>query len=125
MKIGHLRADCLSKGHSRTRRARLRPAILPEGVAPEAGEAVGENAAGQELAELLLHEPGEAGAVGALGRFLEKGLEVGADNGVKDAALRVAWAVGWPREGHGLHVRPERGPRQCQKKNTRRPWGSA
>ena len=56
------------------------------GVAPEPREAVGEDAAGQELAELPLHEPGEAGAVGALSRFLEKGVQVGADDGVEDAA---------------------------------------
>ena len=70
------------------------------GVAPEAGEAVGEDAAGQELAKLLLDELGQAGAVGALGRFAEEGLQVGADDGVEDAALRVAWAVGRAREGH-------------------------
>ena len=56
------------------------------GVAPEAGEAVGEDAAGEELAELLLHEPGQADALGAAGRLAEKGLQVGADDGVKDAA---------------------------------------
>jgi len=86
---------------------------------------VGEDAAGQELAELPLHELGQAGAVTAVGRFAKKGLQVGADDGVEDAALWVAWAVGGARKGHGLHVRPERGPRQCPKKNTRRRWGSA
>ena len=79
---------------------------------------MGEDAAGQELAELPLHEPGEAGGVTAVGRFAKKGVQVGADDGVEDAALWVAWAVGGPREGHGPHVRPERGPRQCPKKNT-------
>jgi hypothetical protein len=54
---------------------------------------VGEDAAGEELAELLLDELGQAGAVGAMGRFAKKGLQVGADDGVEDAALRVAWAV--------------------------------
>jgi len=84
---------------------------------------MGQDAAGQELAELLFHELGEAGAVDALGRFLEEGLQVGADDGVEDAALGVAWAVGWAREGHGPHVRPARGPRQCPKRNTPDRWG--
>jgi len=44
---------------------------------------VGEDAAGEELAELLLHEPGQAGPLGALGRFAKKGLQVGADDGVR------------------------------------------
>ena len=71
---------------------------------------MGEDAAGQELAELLLHELGETPAVGALGRFAEKGLQMGADDRVEDAALRAAWAVGRAYEGHGPHVRPARGP---------------
>jgi hypothetical protein len=62
---------------------------------------VGEDAAGDELAELLLHEPGQAPAVGTLGRFAEKGLQVSADDGVEDAALRVTWAVGRALEAHG------------------------
>ena len=67
------------------------------GVAPEAGEAVGEDAAGKELAEFLFDEPRETGAGGALGRLLEKGLQVGADDGVEAAVFRVEWAVGRTR----------------------------
>ncbi len=93
------------------------------GVTPEAGEAVGEDSTGEELAELLFHEPRQAGPLGAVGRFAEKGLQVGADHGVENAALRVAGAVGRAREGHGPHVRSERGPGQCPKRNTPRRWG--
>ena len=43
---------------------------------------MGEDAAGEEFAELLLHELGQARARGAAGRLAEKGLQVGADDGV-------------------------------------------
>ncbi len=92
-------------------------------VAPEAGEPVGEDAAGQELAELLLHELGQASAHAAAGCLTQKGLQVGADHGVEDAVLHVSRAVGRAREGHGPHVRSERGPGQCPKRNTPRRWG--
>jgi hypothetical protein len=36
--------------------------IQPAALAPEAGEAVGEDAAREELPELVLHEAGQAGA---------------------------------------------------------------
>ena len=55
---------------------------------------MGEDAAGEKVPELLLHELGQAGAGGAVGRLAEEGLQVGADDGVEDTALRVAWAVG-------------------------------
>ena len=79
---------------------------------------MGEDPTGEELAELLLHEPGEAGAGGAVVGVAEKSLQMGADDGVEDAALRVAWAVGRAYESHGPHVRPARGPGQCPKRNT-------
>ncbi|MFZ1058261.1 MAG: hypothetical protein WAP47_03600 [Candidatus Rokuibacteriota bacterium] len=119
-------------GHAPTAAARAEATALAgegdqplqgAGVAPEPREAVGEDAAGEELAELLLDEAGQAGAVGALGRCAEKGLQVGADDGVEDAALGVAWAVGRAREDHGPQVRPKRGPGQCPKSDTPRRWG--
>ena len=55
---------------------------------------MGKGAAGEELAELVLYELRQAGSVGALCRFAKKGLQVGADDGVEDATLRVACAVG-------------------------------
>jgi hypothetical protein len=48
----------------------------------------------------------------------KEGLQVGADDGVEDAALRVAWAVGRALWGHEPQVGPEPVPRQCRKGNT-------
>jgi hypothetical protein len=83
--------------------------LLGTGVATQAGEAVGQDAAGEELAELLLHELRQAGTVGTVSRFAEKGLQVSADNGMEDAALRLTWTVDRALDGHGPQVGSERG----------------
>ena len=51
---------------------------------------MGQRAAGQELAELLLDEAGQAALVPAGGDFLEEGLEVLANHGVEHGVLGVA-----------------------------------
>ena len=79
---------------------------------------MGADAAGEELAELLLNELGQTGAVGTVGRFAKKDVQVGADNGVEDAALRVAWAVGRTLWGHEPQVGPESVRSQCRKGDT-------
>ena len=71
---------------------------------------MGEDAAGEELAELLLHELRQAGAVGPMSCFAERGLQVRADDGVEDTALRLALAVDSARDGHGPQVGSQRGP---------------
>ena len=71
---------------------------------------MGEDAAGEELAELLLHELGQAGAVGTVSRFAEKSLQVRADDGVEDTALRLAWPVDRALDGHAPQVGSERRP---------------
>jgi hypothetical protein len=60
----------------------------------KAGEAVGQNPAGEEVPELLLHEVRQAGALGALRRYAEKGFQVLADDRVENAPLRRARLVG-------------------------------
>ena len=62
-------------------------------------EAARKHATREELPELLLHEARHAGAVGALGRVAEKGLEMVADQPVEDRALRAARLV--RVDGHG------------------------
>ena len=47
---------------------------------------MGEDATGEKVPELLRHELGEAPALGAAGRLAEKGVQVGADDDVEDAA---------------------------------------
>ncbi len=66
--------------------------------------------------------PGQARALGALRGLAEKGLPVGANDDVKDAALGVAWAVGCAREGHVPQLGLERDGGQCRKGDT--PCGS-
>jgi hypothetical protein len=79
---------------------------------------MGEDAADEELAELLFHELGEANAVGTVGCFAKKGLQVGADDAVEDAGLHVAWAVGRALWGHEPRVGPAPVPSQCRKGDT-------
>jgi hypothetical protein len=50
------------------------------GAAADAGKAVGQDAASEEVAELLFHEVGQTDALGAMGHLTEKGLEVIADD---------------------------------------------
>ena len=61
----------------------------------------GRDAAGEELAELLLHELRQAGTVGTVSRFAEQGFRVSADNGMEDTALRRTWTVDSALDGHG------------------------
>lgn len=63
-------------------------------VAAEAGEALGENAAGKELAKLTLDEERQAVAGGS--RLCEEALEVLAKDAVKDSILGPPRLV-WPR----------------------------
>lgn len=65
---------------------------------------------GGQLPELLLHELRQADAVATVCRFAEKGLQVRADDGVEDAALRLAWAVDRALDSHGPQVGSELGP---------------
>lgn len=57
-------------------------------AAVDAGEAVGQDAAGEEVAERLFHEVGQAGAVGAPRRLTKKGLEVVPEDRAEDSLLR-------------------------------------
>src|SRR5207247_1721035 len=58
-----------------------------------------QDATREELPQLLLHEVRHAGAIGALGRVAEEGLEMVADQPVEDHALRAARLV--LADGHG------------------------
>ena len=69
-------------------------ALGPAVRAAEASEAVGEDAAGEEAAQLALDEAGDAAIVGALRDVGEEGLEVLADEVVQRAVLRLAPGVG-------------------------------
>jgi hypothetical protein len=64
------------------------------GAAADAGKAVGQDAAGEEVAELLLYEVRQASALGALGGLAKKGLEVVADDRVEDDLFRRPGLVG-------------------------------
>jgi hypothetical protein len=50
------------------------------GAAADAGKAVGQDAAGEEVAEFLFHEVWQASALGALGCLAEKSFRVLADH---------------------------------------------
>jgi len=63
---------------------------------------MGEDSAGEELAELLLDEAGQAVAVASVGGFPQEGLQMFADDGVEDRVLGVAGLIRAVRMGHAL-----------------------
>jgi hypothetical protein len=63
---------------------------------------VGEHAAREELAELLLDEPGQPATVAALRDFSEEGLQVLPNDGVEHGVLGVAGLIPAVRVGHAL-----------------------
>jgi uncharacterized protein YaaQ len=63
---------------------------------------MGENSAGEELAELLLDEAGQATSVAPVGGFTQEGLQMFADDGVEDRVLGVAGLIRAVRMGHAL-----------------------
>ena len=58
--------------------------------APKPREAVGQDPAREELAELLLDEAGQAVSVASVGGFPQEGLQMFAGDGVEDRVLGVA-----------------------------------
>jgi hypothetical protein len=70
--------------------------------APQPGESMGEDSAGEELAELLLDEAGQAMSVAPVGGFPQEGLQMFADDGVEDRVLGVAGLIRAVRMGHAL-----------------------
>jgi len=68
-------------------------AIEPAALAAQAGEAVGQDPAREELAELVLDNPRQAGAVCPLGHVAKERVQMGAHDGVQCAALGRAGAV--------------------------------
>ena len=68
--------------------------------APQPGEAVGEHAAREELAELPLDEPGQP--VAAVRGFSEEGLQVLPNAGVEHGVLGVAGLIRAVRMAHAL-----------------------
>ena len=98
-------------GHPPTTTARTEAAALAgeghealERAAPAAnpGDAVGQHATGQELAELPHDELGQAGAVCAIEDFPEEGLQVFADDSVKNGVFAVPGLIQVVRMGHAL-----------------------
>ena len=63
---------------------------------------MGEHAAGEELAELLLDEAGQAVSVAPVGGFPQEGLQMFADDGVEDGVLGVVGLIRAVRMGHAL-----------------------
>jgi len=63
---------------------------------------MGENSAGEELAELLLDEAGQAMSVAPVGGFPQEGLQMFEDDGVEDRVLGVAGLIRAVRMGHAL-----------------------
>jgi hypothetical protein len=61
--------------------------------APKPGEAMGEDSAREELAELLLDEAGQAMSVAPVGGFPPEGLQMFADDGMEDRVLGVAGLI--------------------------------
>jgi hypothetical protein len=55
---------------------------------------MGQDPAGEEVTELLLHEGWEASAVGTMRGLAEEGLEVSVDDRVKQTLLCRAWLMG-------------------------------
>jgi hypothetical protein len=80
--------------------------VLPTGSAAHAGEAVGQDSAGQVPAQFSLDEPGQARPRARFGAACEKSLEVRSQEAVQDPLLRLSAAVGPGarlvlRESHG------------------------
>ena len=63
---------------------------------------MGEHAAREELAELLLDEPGQVAAVAPVRDFSGEGLGVLPDDGVEDRGLGVAGLIRAMGMGHAL-----------------------
>ena len=63
---------------------------------------MGEHAAREELAELLLDEPGQPAAVAAVLDVSEEGLQVLPNGGVEHGVLGVAGLIRAVRIGHAL-----------------------
>jgi hypothetical protein len=63
---------------------------------------MGEDAAREELAELLLDEAGQAMAVAPVGGFPQEGLQMFADDGVEDRVLGVARLIRAMGMAHAL-----------------------
>jgi hypothetical protein len=63
---------------------------------------MGEHAAREELAELLLDEAGQAVAVAPVGGFPQEGLQMFTDDGVEHGVLGVAGLIRAVRMGHAL-----------------------
>ena len=81
------------------------------GATSKAGEAPGEPATAQEVAKLLLDEPGHALAVALVTRLCEERLEVIADNRVEHPPVGRARLVGGRRRSYGVDVRMDRAAR--------------
>ena len=73
-------APFAGKGHEPLERA------LP---APQAGEAVRQDATGEKVPKLLLHERRQAGALGVVSRGIEERVQVRVDDPVPHAAFGV------------------------------------
>jgi hypothetical protein len=63
---------------------------------------MGQHAAREELAELLLDETGQAMSIAALGDFLEEGFEVLTYDSVEDGVVGVAGLIRAVGMGHDL-----------------------
>ena len=69
---------------------------------PQPREGLGQDPAAQDVAELLLDEPGQAAAVAAVRDFSEEGLQVLPNDGVEHGVLGVAGLIRAVRMDHAL-----------------------
>ncbi len=91
--LGHAPAPAARAEAAALARERHEP-LERAGAASNPGKAMGQDAAGEEVPELPLHEVRQAGALGALGRLAKKGLQVVVDDLVEDALLCGPGLVG-------------------------------
>ena len=106
---GQHRVHCVGAalGHPPAPAARAEPlagegqqAVQPAAVAPEARKAVGQDAAPEERPKLLLHEPGQTGAVRPVDRLAQERLQVLANDGVEYGVLGVSGPIRRRRKRH-------------------------
>ena len=108
--LGHPATAAARTDRSGLARKRDQP-VGATGATAKAGEAPREPPTAQEVAKLLLDEPGHPLAVALVPRLREERLEVIADDCVEHAPVGLARLVDGRRRSHGVDVRMDRAAR--------------
>jgi hypothetical protein len=132
-----MRQDCVDEtrgtfGHASAAAARAEAAPLARErdqpleaavAAAEPRKAVLQDAAREEIPELLLHEFRQSMAIGVLRGRIQERLQMLVDHAVQHAVLGGAGLIPGNAIGHADDVGAESRRRQCRESDTRHPWG--